>query len=141
MKSENGVMFAKMERKFVGACSTCVETTGSISLGDIAISIYTCSKGPIWSSLPLRMYLTGRIIRERDAKRNRPGYCPPSDGGTKPISKSKGTSLIPSVFHMRRLVARLFASEGVAHPMTRPSSCTQIFLLPITEGAKGSVIP
>jgi hypothetical protein len=134
-------MFAKIERKFVGACSTCVETAGSISLGDTAISMYTCSKEPMRSSFPLKTYLTGRIMRERDAKRNKPGYCPPSDGGTRPISRSKGISWIPSVFHIRRLIARPFATDGVAHPMMRPSNCTHIFWLPFTEGAIGSVIP
>ena len=137
LKSENGVRLARIDRKFVGACSTWVETPTSISAGVHAISIYTCSNEPTWSSRLFARYFTGRIILARVEKRYRPGYCPLRDGGTIPISRSSGMLCRPSVFHIRRFVASCLASNGGAHPMTFPSNWTQRFLRPSISEANG----
>lgn len=141
LKSENGVRLARIDRKFVGACSTCVETPTSTSAGVHAMSIYTCSNEPIWSSRLFAKYFTGRIILARVEKRYRPGYCPPRDGGTIPISRSRGTLWRPSVFHIRRFFASCLASDGGAHPITLPSNWTQRFSRPFISHAKDCVMP
>ena len=103
--------------------------------------MYTCSNEPTWSSRPFARYFTGRIILDRLANRYKPGYWPPFEMGTYPISRSSGTPCFPSVFHIRRLDASCAHTAAGAQPMRRPSSCTHRLRRPSTEGANACVMP
>jgi hypothetical protein len=95
LKSEKGVRLATTERMLVGVSSMCVVMPGTMSSLRQAMSMYTCSKGPTLSLPPVSMCSTGRIMRAGVEKRYKPGYCPPREMGTKPISRSRGTWWVP----------------------------------------------
>src|ERR1700709_2781163 len=122
LKSEKGVIFARMERILVGLCSMCVDSPGEISCGTTAIDMYGCSNGPTQSFFPRARYLTGRIILAGCDDMKMPGYCPPLVSGINPISSSTGILCSPPTFQYLNVSARVFACLGVQYPKILPSS-------------------
>mmetsp|Transcript_2477 Transcript_2477/g.7413 ORF Transcript_2477/g.7413 Transcript_2477/m.7413 type:complete len:239 (-) Transcript_2477:528-1244(-) len=98
----------------------------------------SCSKGPMYSTLPVAKLRTGRTSRPGPRKRKRPGKSRPARRVTQAISSSGCTPRVPSTLHCRRTASRCFSRPGSTWPRGQPSSTTQT-CLPRTKRRSGQL--